>query len=92
MEARWISVSLRVGEERRRRLLDELLVAALQRAVARRDHDDVAVGVREALRLDVPGLVQVALDEALAAAERHDGLADGGVEQLGDLLEARGPP
>ena len=34
---------LRVGEERRGRLLDQLLVAALQRAVARGDDDDRAV-------------------------------------------------
>ena len=78
---------LLVGEERRRGLLDELLVAALQRAVAGRDDDDVAVRVGQALRLDVPRLVEVALDEALAAAERADRLADGGVEQLGDLLD-----
>ena len=78
---------LRLGEERRGRLLDELLVAALQRAVAGRDDDDVAVGVGEALRLDVARVVEVALDEALAAAEGGDGLAYGGVVQVGDLLE-----
>ena len=74
-----------VGEERRGRLLDDLLVAPLQRAVAGRDDDDVAVGVGEHLRLDVARLVEVALDEALAAAEGGDGLADGRVVQLGDL-------
>ena len=79
-----------VGEERRGRLLDELLVAALQRAVAGADDDDVAVLVGEALGLDVARLVEVALDEALAAAERGDRLADGGLEQLGDLLERAG--
>ena len=47
-------------------------------------------GVGQHLRLDVPGLVQVPLDEALAAAERGDRLADGGVEQLGDLLHRAG--
>jgi hypothetical protein len=56
-------------------LLDELLVAALQRAVARRDDDDVALGIREALRLDVARLVEVLLHEALAAAEGGDRLA-----------------
>ena len=79
-----------VGEERRGRLLDQLLVAPLQRAVARADDDDVAVGVGQHLGLDVAGLVQEALDEALAAAEGGDGLADGGVEQLGDLLDGAG--
>ena len=42
------------------------------------------------LRLDVPRLVEVALDEALAAAEGGDGLADRGVVQLGDLLQRAG--
>ena len=46
--------------------------------------------VGEALGLDVARLVEVALDEALAATERGDGLADGGVVQLGDLLEGAG--
>ena len=82
--------ALLVGEERRGRLLDQLLVAALQRAVAGADDDDVAVRVGEHLRLDVPGLVQEPLDEALAAAEGRHGLADGGVEQLGDLLHGAG--
>ena len=82
--------ALLVGEERRGRLLDQLLVAPLQRAVAGADDDHGAVGVGEHLRLDVPRLVQEPLDEALAAAERRDGLADGGVEQLGDLLDGAG--
>ena len=81
---------LLVGEERRGRLLDQLLVAALQRAVAGGDDDDVAVLVGQALGLDVPGLVEVALDEALAAAEGGDRLADRGLVQLGDLLERAG--
>ena len=80
-------LALLVGQERRGRLLDELLEAALQRAVAGARDDDVAVLVGEHLRLDVARLVQVALDEALAAAERRDGLAGGRVEQLGDLLD-----
>ena len=46
--------------------------------------------VGQALGLDVPGPVEVALDEALAAAERGDGLADGGLVQLGDLLQGAG--
>jgi hypothetical protein len=81
---------LLLGEERRRCLLDELLVAALQRAVTRGDDDDVAVLVGEALRLDVARLVEVLLDEALAAAERGDGLSGGGVEELGYLLAGAG--
>ena len=75
-----------VGEERRGRLLDQLLVPALQRAVAGRDHDDVAVLVGQALGLDVPRLVEVLLHEALAATERADGLADRGLVEVGDLV------
>ncbi len=78
------------AEEGRRGLLDELLVAALQRAVAGGDDDHVAVRVGQALRLDVAGLVEVPLDEALAAAEGGDRLADRRLEQLGDLLGAAG--
>ena len=65
-------------------------MAALQRAVTGGDDDHVAVGVGQALGLHVAGLVEVALDEALAAAERGDGLADRGVVQLGDLFEGAG--
>ena len=64
-------LALRVGQERRGRLFDQLLEAALQRAVAGAGDDDVAVLVGDHLRLDVARLVQVALDEALAAAERR---------------------
>ena len=81
---------LLVGQEGRRGLLDELLVAALERAVTGGDDDDVAVVVGEALGLDVPRPVEVALDEALAAPERPDRLAYGGVVQLGDLLHRTG--
>ena len=73
----WIWRPLLVGEERRGRLLDQLLVAALQRAVAGADDDHVAVLVGEHLRLDVARAVEVALDEALAPAERGDRLAGG---------------
>ena len=83
-------LGLLVREERRGRLLDELLVTALQRAVARGDHDDVACGIGEALGLDVAGLVEVLLDEALAAPERRDGLACGRLEQFRDLVELAG--
>ncbi len=83
-------LALRVGQERGRGLFDELLEAALQRAVAGACDDDVAVLVGDDLSLDVARLVEVALDEALAAAERGDGLAGGGVEQLGDLFDGAG--
>ena len=79
-----------VGQVRRGRLLDELLVAALQRAVAGGDDDDVAVRVGQALGLDVARLVEELLDEALAATERADGLAHGRLVELGDLLDRAG--
>jgi len=47
---------------RRRRLLDQLLVTALDRAVALAEVDDVAVAVGEDLDLDVTGILEVALD------------------------------
>ena len=86
----WIWRALLVGQERRRRLLDQLLVPALQRAVPGADDRDRAVLVGHDLRLDVPRLVQVALDEALAAAERRLRLAHRGREQLRDLLHRAG--
>jgi hypothetical protein len=90
LEARYELVVLGLGEERRGRLLDELLVAALQRAVAGRHDDDVAVLVGQTLGLDVARVVEEALDEALAAPERGDGLANRGVVEVGDLLERAG--
>lgn len=48
------------------------------------------MGVGQALGLHVPRLVQVALDEALAATESGDRLAHRGVVQLGNLFERAG--
>ena len=59
----------RVGDRRRRRLLDQLLVPALRRAVAVAEVHGVAVRVAEDLELDVPRPGQVALDVALGPAE-----------------------
>jgi hypothetical protein len=52
----------RVVDRRGRRLLDELLVSPLDRAVALAEVDDVVVSVRQHLHLDVPGVLEVALD------------------------------
>ena len=82
-------LELRVGQERGRRLLDQLLVPPLQRAVPGRDDHDGAVRVGQALGLHVPRPVQVPLDEALAVTERHGGLADRRLVLLRDLLEVR---
>ena len=80
--------ALLVAQERRGRLLDELLVAALQRAVAGADDHDVAVRVGQDLGLDVARLVQEAFHVAFAAAEGHGGLAHRGFEGVVDFLEA----
>ena len=74
-------------QERRGGLLHQLLAAALQGAVAGADDDHVPVLVGHDLRLDVPGAVQEALHEALAAAESGDGLAHGRLEGRLDLLD-----
>ena len=84
------ALALLVGEERRRGLLHKLLKTPLQGAVARAHDHHVAVLVRQHLGLHVTGLIQVALHEALAAAERRGGLAGGGLVQLRDLLERVG--
>ncbi len=84
---RLVQARLLLGRQvRRRGLLDELLVATLQRAVAGGDDDDVAVLVGQALGLDVARLVEVLLDEALTATERGDGLARRRLELRGDLV------
>ena len=51
----------RVVDGGRRRLLDELLVAALDRAVPLAQVDGISVRVREHLHLDVPGILEVPL-------------------------------
>ena len=78
---------LLIAEIGRGSFLDELLVAPLQGAVARRDDDHIAVRVGEHLRLDVAGPVEIALDEALAATESRHRFADSGVVELRDVLD-----
>ena len=70
-------------EARRRRDLDNLLVAQLDRAVALVEVDDVAVAVGQDLHLDVPRPLDQLLEEQRAVAERRLGLA---------LRSARTPP
>ena len=74
-----------VVDRRRRRLLDELLVAALDRAVPLAEMDDVAVGVGEHLHLDVAWVLEVALDVDRRVGEVRLALAPG-------RLEARARP
>src|SRR5579885_2994935 len=65
---------------RGRRLLDQLLVPPLQRAVALPQVDHVAVAVAEDLHLDVPRPLDVLLQVDAAVLERLLGLLAGGVE------------
>ena len=72
-------------DDRRRRLLDHLLVAALQRALALTEVEDMAVGVGEHLDLDVARPLQVALGKHAAVAEGGVGLAPGGRQRALEL-------
>ena len=58
-------------DHRRRRLLDDLLVAALDRALALAEVHEGAVAVAEDLDLDVAGPGDVALEEDPVVAERR---------------------
>ena len=78
-----------VGKLGRRALLDELLVAALARAVALAEPHGVAVRVGEDLHLDVTGPGEVALEVALAAAEALERLGLRRLERAGRVLGPR---
>ena len=70
-------------------LLEELLVAALHRALALADGQRVAVGVAQELDLDVVGVLDELLHVALAVAEGGQslgvGLLVGGARRLGGV-------
>ena len=72
-------------EVRGRRDLDDLLVAALHRAVPLEQVDDVAGAVGEDLHLDVPRLDHGLLDEHRRVAERALGLAHAGLDRLAQV-------
>ena len=79
------------GEGGARRLLDHLLVAALEGALALPQVDDMAMGVGEDLHLEVAGRGDPALEEEGVVAEGPGGLAPRGLErggQLGEVLHA----
>ena len=80
----------RIDDPRRRRgLLDQLLVAALHRAVALAEVDDVAVGVGHHLDLDVARIGQVALEVDRRVAEEALALARGALEGVRELVSER---
>lgn len=66
-----------VGQPGCGRLLDDLLVAPLERAVAGAQRPHLAVGVGQHLHLDVPPPLDVRLDEDLAVPEGGCGLRAG---------------
>ena len=76
----------------RRRLLDHLLVAALQRAVALEEMDDVAVPVGEDLDLDVARRQHVFLDQHPRVAEGALRLALGARERRLEIGRLVDPP
>lgn len=75
------------GDARRRRLLDDLLVPALDGAVALAEREDRAVREAEDLHLDVQGARDVPLQEHRAVAEDAVG---GGAGRLVGGAQARG--
>ncbi len=68
------------------RLLDELLVAPLDRAVALAEVDDVAVRVREDLHLDVARILEVLLDVDVGVREEALALGRCPLERARALL------
>jgi hypothetical protein len=64
-------------QQRRRRLLDDLLVPPLQRALALAEVDGIPVGVGENLDLDVPGVGHQPLDQQRVVPEAAAGLTPG---------------
>ena len=82
----------RLVERDRRRLLDDLLVAALDRALALVQVHDVAVRVAEDLDLDVTRPLDVALEQDRVVAERALRLALRTLDRLGQLARAANEP
>src|SRR5690606_4900905 len=76
-----------LGRERgRRRLLDELLMATLDRALALAEVDHVAVRIRQDLDLDVARALEVLLDVDRVVPEGGTRLVARGLEGAGQLL------
>ena len=74
-----------VGHRDRRRLLEQLLVPALNRALALAEVHHVAVVIAEDLELDVARRLEVLLDVDVADAERRLGLALRRLERVRQL-------
>ena len=77
-----------VVERRRRGDLDQLLVPALDAAVAVAEAEHRPVVVTGDLHLDVPGALDEPLDVDVAVAERRRRLRAGALDGLGHLVDA----
>ena len=84
------ALALLIGDERRRGFFHQLLVAALQRAVAGADHHHVAVAIGDHLGFDVARAVEELLDEAFAAPEGGFGFTNRRGIQFGHFVHAPG--
>jgi hypothetical protein len=73
-------------DDRRRRLLDDLLVAPLDRALAFAEVHETAVGVAQDLDLDVARPRHIALEEHAVVAEAARSLPPGGGHRLGQVV------
>ena len=76
--------------KRTRRLLDHLLVAPLDRALALPEMEQVPVGIAQDLDLDVPRVLDELLDEDPVVAETAPGFIATGGESLEGLLITSG--
>ena len=81
-----------VADRGRGALLDHLLVAALDAALALPDRDPVAQAVGRDLDLDVPGMLQELFRVDGAVAEGGLGLRGGAGERAGHVFPALDPP
>ena len=82
--------TLRVRQERRRRLFHQLLVATLQRTVPRAQHHHATMRIGHHLRFHVARLIQILLHKALAPTEGRGRLAHRRRIQLGHLVHLPG--
>src|SRR6476469_970644 len=67
-------------------------MAALNRALALAERNDIAVRVGENLDLDVTGALEVALEEHRAVAECGGGFAQRSIDRLVELVRAAHDP
>ena len=79
-----------VGDRDRRAFLEQLLVAALDRALALAEMDDGAVVIAEDLELDVARVLDVLLDVDVADAEGRFRLALRGLQRTCSAPSCRG--